>query len=400
MKVLFANFFNDEAYGMRILHSIVSERYDCKILFIKENNEQLITKVISNYSPDVLCVSLTSPNFCLYKKLYEGIRKSMNGGLIVLGGWHPTLNPNSCAPYCDVVVQGEAEKNILKILDDIERKSFLNLYTFSSLSKDINHPLFVFNGNNCITIEKGQILFGEPYSRNERYGTMMGRGCPYSCTYCSNSFMKEKYNNWTKIRYRNFEKVLEELLVVRKLFPNIKKINFYDEVFFQTEQYDSFLRQYKQEIGLPFFCMFYPGTVSEPMVEKLKEAGMVGVWLGVQSGSERVRRHVFERRYSNEKLMKQILMFKKHDVDVRYDFIFSNPFETKEEYQETIQLIKTFPKPFSINMFELKWFPNTKITKMALESGYSITTEDEIFYENPSYLIDEEKQKEILQEIG
>jgi len=38
MKVLLISFYNDEAYGLRILHSILVDRgYETKILFFKLN---------------------------------------------------------------------------------------------------------------------------------------------------------------------------------------------------------------------------------------------------------------------------------------------------------------------------------------------------------------------------
>lgn len=399
MKILFMNFYNDEAYGVRILHSILSQRHDCKMLFVKENNRELVVETILNIRPDVLCVSLTSPNLCLYKTLYVDIRAAMKEGVIVLGGWHPTLKPESCEKYCNIVCRGECEDKILNIMEDIKNKSYLKVYSFSPLCRDVNHVPLLFDDKYCISVENNNIIYGDPYSRNERYGTMISRGCCYSCSYCSNSFMKGKYKGWTKIRHRDFDKVLDELRIVREVFPNIKRINFYDEIFLKLEGYESFLQTYGKEINLPFYCMFYPGTASEDMIVKLKDAGLEGVWLGVQSGSERVRREVFGRKYSNENLLKQIDIFKKHDVNVRYDFIFDNPFETKEEYRETIDLIRQLPKPYSINMFKLKYFPNTEITKMAIKGGYLVEEDDEIDYEDPSYSLSDERREEVLRDI-
>jgi radical SAM superfamily enzyme YgiQ (UPF0313 family) len=94
-----------------------------------------------------------------------------------------------------------------------------------------------------------------------------------------------------------------------------------------------------------------------------------GVWIGVQSGSERVRRSVFKRHYTNKKVLNQAEVFHKYGVSVRYDFILDNPFETFEESLESIDLMLDFPQPFSLNLFSLKYFPMTEITSMALAKG-------------------------------
>ena len=119
--------------------------------------------------------------------------------------------------------------------------------------------------------------------------------------------MCQIYPNWSKIRYRDINKVIEELREVKKRLPSVERINFYDEVFLlQDKRISEFADKYKREIGLPFYCMFYPGTCSEEKAKKLTKVGLAGVWLGVQSGSERVRREVFKRNYTSEILWKQI----------------------------------------------------------------------------------------------
>ncbi len=63
-------------------------------------------------------------------------------------------------------------------------------------------------------------------------------------------------------------------------------------------------------------------------------------------------------------------MFHKYGVNIRYDFILDNPFETFEESLESIYLMLELPQPFSLNLFSLKYFPNTEITKMAKDAGF------------------------------
>lgn len=134
----------------------------------------------------------------------------------------------------------------------------------------------------------------------------------------------------------------------------------------------------------------------------LKESGLAGVWLGIQSGSERVRREIFKRHYSKDTILKQIRILTKYGINIRYDFIFDNPFETEEENEESMELMRAFPRPCSFNIFSLKYFPNTEITKMALEKN--IITEDDIENQLKDdyqyYLVSKEKEESILDLIG
>ncbi len=401
-KILLVSFYNDEAYGLRQLHAILSNRgYDARMLFAKNriqdcftgqlNNvtpkeESLLADFIIKFKPDVIGFSLVSSNFSLYKRIFKRIR-ALGNFKIILGGWQATLNPENSLEYADIVCIGEGEDTLsetIELLYSAQPINNVKNLCFKADGKIIKnpvrplvqdlslYPVHVFNNSVAYFIESDEIVQKDPYFDNTRYGTMIGRGCPYSCTYCSNSFMAEHIypGHWSRMRYRSVDHVMLELRGAKKNLPKLERINFYDEVFLPKMDWaKEFVYKYKEEIALPFYCMFYPGTCSDDMAKLLKSSLLAGVWLGIQSGSERVRREVFKRNYSNSVVREQVNIFHKYGIPVKYDFIFDNPFETFEESLESISLLLDFPEPFSVNLFSLKYFPNTKITEMALEAG-------------------------------
>lgn len=367
MKILLISIHNTEAYGVRILHSsLTNAEYDTKMLFIKENNIDLILKAIKGY--DVLAFSILSSTFMLYKSWYSAIRS--NGTYkIIIGGWQPSLDADSCAPYCDALCKGEGKHVIIDMVRDIESNS-LNKCYYRPLSDIIDYPQLSFDNNNCYVIDKGELRHEEPKFNDDLYGTIINRGCPNSCTYCCNHVMKNLYPDWGKVRKRTIDHVINELKEVKNKLPNIKRINFYDEIFIPDKE---FLKRYKNEIGLPFYCMFYPGTCNENNIRLMKQAGLAGVWIGVQSGSEAVRA-MYKRKYTNDRLIEQAKLFNKYGISVKYDFIFNNPFE--DDTDANNNLINRLPKPHLLNKFKLRYFPQTDITKLALNQN--LITESDI----------------------
>lgn len=430
MKILLVSLFNDEAIGLRQFYSILRNRgYDTRMMFFKLDSKKEYEKrqrdvfanrinqatdkeldifcdFIANVNPDVIGISLVSSNFHLYKKLYSHIR-NLGNHKVVLGGWQPTLNPEECIPYCDVMCIGDGDEAFPELIDRLYKnepiENIRNLWVKTdgqviknpvrSLNRNLDSlPNIVFDNSSTYYIENNEIVNEDPYMYNTRYGIIAGRGCPYHCTYCSNSYMiKQVYpSEWSKIRYRSVDHVMNELLEVKAKLPNVTRINFYDKVFLPPKLWGvDFFKRYKEEIGLPFYCMFYPGTLREDMLEILKEGLLAGVWLGVQSGSERVRKEVFKRYYTNSLVIQQARLLRKHNVDVRYDFIFDNPFESFEESLESIKLMLELPEPFSLNLFSLKYFPNTELTKMALDAGITTIEEldDHLVYDQHNYMI-------------
>ena len=433
-NILLISLYNDEAYGLRILHSILSkEGYNVKMLFLKINEKtiieginkvsnleiELLKECIWKFSPHVIGFSLVSSNFNLYKKIYEQIRP-MGIFTIIVGGWQASLNPEETIKYCDILYRGEGESGVNQLIESIcygHSPLFLkNIWINSDIGifkRKINSlitnfdniPFPLLDNSNSAYIENNKLTYQDPYFENSRYGTMIGRGCPYQCSYCSNSYMKILYpEGWNDIRYRSIDSVIEELNIVKSRLPNIKRINFYDEVFkLPIKKHKEFCSKYKEFIKLPFYSMFYPGMISDTMIKDLKETGLEGVWIGIQSGSERIRKEVFKRFYSNEQIQNEANILHRYNISVRYDFIMDNPFETEEEFKESIELMKDLPKPFSVNLFSLKFFPNTEITQMALEKGLITKEEldDRLKDDHQVYLVSQDKKdkvKELLNE--
>jgi anaerobic magnesium-protoporphyrin IX monomethyl ester cyclase len=432
-KILFVTFFNDEALGVRCLHSILHNNgYNVKMLFLKVNSPtrcknykegvkdsfsnnsdnltkkelQLFKDFVVDYKPNILAVSLVSSNYMLYKRIYSELRNLIDLK-IVIGGWQPTLNPEECIGFCDYLCVGEGEEALPELVDKMFNNQpvagLKNIWInegdriirnpIRPLVEDLSlEPVPVFDDDLSYYIENGELIHAEPYKTNTRYGIITGRGCPYSCTYCSNVYMaKELYpKKWQGVRSRTIEHVMSELIETKAKLPYIESINFYDEVFMPKEDWAKrFFDRYVKEIGLPFYCEFYPGTCNEKKAKMLKEAGLEGVWLGVQSGSPRVRKEVFKRHYKNETVIEQAGVFHKYGISVRYDFILDNPFETFEESLETINLMMELPQPCSMNIFSLKYFPKTDITKKALSEGLINEEElnDRIYKEQQNFEI-------------
>jgi anaerobic magnesium-protoporphyrin IX monomethyl ester cyclase len=307
---------------------------------------------------------------------------------IVLGGWQASLNPDVCINYADFLCIGEGEEPFVDLVCRLNKKektaNIENFYIKTTsrviknpvrqLPRDLSaFPIPLFEHKYSYIIENDDIENYEPYFRNSRYGTFVGRGCPHRCTYCSNSFMANSVypKQWSKVRHRSLEHVKKELLTVKERLKQVRSVNFYDEVFTpKIEWIKDFFSWYKLKIDIPFYMFFFPGACNEEKAKILSDGGLKGVWIGVQSGSQRVRNEVFKRKYSNDQILKQAKIFHKYEVSVRYDFILDNPFETFEESLESIYLMTELPQPFSLNLFSLKYFPNTEITKMAEDAGF------------------------------
>src|SRR6202022_2902388 len=82
--------------------------------------------------------------------------------------------------------------------------------------------------------------------------------------------------------------VIEELVRAKEKLA-IKAVTFYDDVFTTHPKWlREFAPRYKQEVGLPFWCYTYPRTTRKEEIAMLKDAGLVAITIGIQSGSSTV----------------------------------------------------------------------------------------------------------------
>jgi radical SAM superfamily enzyme YgiQ (UPF0313 family) len=209
------------------------------------------------------------------------------------------------------------------------------------------------------------------------YSAMFSRGCPYVCTYCCNNALRNLYQKKLRVRWRSVDNRLAELKAVVKLMPDLRTISFTDDAFMAqpVELLNEFTTKYRDQIGLPFFLLTTPRSVTDEKITALAEAGLYHLCVGVQSGSERIFKKLYRRpeslpevisasrciKRAGKKLNKQIL--------VRYDFILDNPWENADDIEASIRLCTELSKPFNIAMFSLTLYPGTDLYQRAKEEG-------------------------------
>lgn len=212
---------------------------------------------------------------------------------------------------------------------------------------------------------------------------MTSRGCPYSCHYCYNSYRRKQFEGKGKyLRKRSIKNVVEELARAKRTFKELNKVNFWDDSFVtrSIEEFEDFKSLYTKNIALPFFALVEPMAFDFKKIEMLKESGLTKLQIGIQSGSERVNKNIYNRHVSNKKVIDIAYFLNKLGIDAIYDIIFNNPYETPDDVAETAKLFLQFPKPLFLQGYNLIFYPQTTITDRALYDNYiSVKIEGEDF---------------------
>jgi radical SAM superfamily enzyme YgiQ (UPF0313 family) len=111
-----------------------------------------------------------------------------------------------------------------------------------------------------------------------------------------------------------------------------------------------------------------PRTDFEPLFEAFARAGFRFVNIGIESGSERIRREVLKRNYSNRDIIKAVTSAHSHGLEVGTYNLIGLPGETRRDFRETVRLNRECqPDWFLLAVFFP--YPGSDLHRAAEEQG-------------------------------
>jgi radical SAM superfamily enzyme YgiQ (UPF0313 family) len=354
----------------------------------------LLCGVLRERNVGMAGLSVRSPYVHTAGRLSRAIRDRV-GIPVVWGGIGPTVTPELCLSLgADYVVVGEGEEAMAELaralLTGASPRSIANVGYNSDDGPKINPvrapieeldrlPFPDLDDADKFYIHQDKLVRGEVMRRAVRYEAAASRGCPYRCAYCSNSAIHEAYaETGYPVRTFGVDRVIRELEYAASKLPHLRSVFFMDEVFAWREEWlEGFSEQYPERVGLQFECQCDPRTVTKEKIRRLKRIGLAEMTIGIQSGSERIRCGLFERRAKQSQIIQAADWLHECRVPTRYDVITDNPYETSRDKRDTLDLLLRLPRPFLLNLWSLFHLPGTKLTMRALEDGV-IAEEDVI----------------------
>lgn len=171
------------------------------------------------------------------------------------------------------------------------------------------------------------------------------RGCPYTCKWCSTAVYGQSY------RRRSPEKVVAELKEIKEKY-NPDTIWFVDDVFTVSHKWlKAFADELeKQNFSIPFECISRADRMNEEVIGLLKKAGCFRVWIGAESGSQKII-DAMDRRVSVDQVRNMIIETRKQGIEAGTFIMLGYPGETQEDIEETINHLKiSNPDHFTITV--------------------------------------------------
>ncbi len=265
------------------------------------------------------------------------------GSRVVLGGPEPA---NYAAEYldsgADAIVSGEGE---------VALEAFLRTADFKSVP-----GIQYRDGGAVLRTPPAQLipnLDAQPWPDRERIdidrylrawrsrhgqgsvSVITARGCPYHCRWCSHSVYGKTH------RRRSPESVAQEVAwIVERYLPEMLWIA--DDVF---TIHPGWIMKYSEEmrrrdLKIPFECITRADRVNPQIADKLAELGCFRVWIGSESGSQRIL-DAMERGVRVEQVREAVRLMRERGIETGMFLMWGYDGEEMSDIEATVEHVKS-----------------------------------------------------------
>jgi radical SAM superfamily enzyme YgiQ (UPF0313 family) len=336
---------------------IENEIFDTTFSLKKE-----LKKFLQEYSPDYLgiYVNLMTKLNVLEIIKYVKSDNDLSHTKIILGGPDVRYNAENFLNHgADYLVIGEGEESFYESItaldtnkhqsmkeipgigfkDDADKTTFTKDRTLIKTIDELPFP-----NRKKIDIAAYQNIWKKHHGSNAVSVSTM-RGCPYTCRWCSRAVYGLSY------RRRSPTKVVDELEIIQADY-HPDTLWFVDDVFTISHKWmNEFTNELKRRnLKINYECITRADRLNQEVISMLKESGCFRVWIGAESGSQKII-DAMDRRVDVGQVREMIKLTRGYGIETGTFIMLGYPGETEKDIEETIKHLKeSNPDYFTITI--------------------------------------------------
>jgi len=271
------------------------------------------------------------------------------GAVVVLGGPEPANYADEyLARGADVVVVGEGELTLEELLPHLQRSGPSGMSHIKGLvyrEEDgtvvRTDPRAYIANLDAQPLPDRATIDVEAYLRvwRDHHGAgsvslITARGCPYTCTWCSHSVYGYSH------RRRSPENVAEEVALIQDTYRP-ERLWYADDVLTINPKWFSAYAQAlaRRGIRIPFEGISREDRLNEEIVRILADMGCYRLWIGSESGSQRLL-DAMERRTSAVRVREMVRLLQKHGIEAGMFIMLGYEGEEMSDLEATVAHLK------------------------------------------------------------
>lgn len=271
------------------------------------------------------------------------------GACVVLGGPDPANYPENYLVHgADVIVIGEGELTLQDLIPHLIKHGTNQLEAIPGIVYRTGEASFFR------TIEREQIkdLNAQPFPDRaaidipeymriwkthhgkSAVSLITARGCPYKCNWCSHAVFGYTH------RRRSPQNVVDEVEQIKSTY-NPDLLWYADDVFTINHRW---LFAYAEELGkrglhTPFETISREDRLNEAVIKTLAEMGCYRLWVGAESGSQRIL-DAMERQTDVGRVKEMVHLLKQYGIETGMFIMLGYEGEALSDLQATVQTLK------------------------------------------------------------
>jgi len=323
------------------------------VMFARDPEE--IIPVIENYKPDFLVLYDDGFNYltkmCLTNMREAAFKMSKlakeRGCTVIVSSSDSTDNYEKyISNDADFILIGEAEITLLELINTLQKdeKDFSSIQGLAyrqndciiktagrSVLKDLDS--LPFPAWDLIDIE----TYRQSWIKHAGYFSMnmaTTRGCPFKCNWCAKPIYGNRYNS------RSPENVVKELKMLKEKFQ-FDHIWFCDDIFGLKPGWVQEFADLVEKENLHFKFKIQARAdllMQENYIRDLAMAGCDNIWMGAESGSQKVL-DAMDKGTTIEQIHESTKLIRKYGMKPSFFIQFGYLGETKEDIKKTIKMI-------------------------------------------------------------
>ncbi len=323
--------------------------------------------------PNIVGVTSTTLTYKSALEIVKVAKEALPNCLTLYGGCHATFWDeealNEC-PQLDVIVRGEGENTLLELVKKVDAgKSFHQILgtTCRDGDKIVKNPDRAYIENLDDLPIPARHLF--PIEQFRKYGKIIfplttSRGCVYWCDFCTAVRMFGR-----RYRMRSPKSVVDELEFLYKKYGE-DQYTFYDDAFTVDqarveEICDEIIRR---KLPIKWDCETRVDMFTKRLLHKMRKAGCIALWLGVESGSQKIIDEM-RKGITIEQTERAFRWAREAGLMTVASVILGFPGETKESAWETIKLVQRI-NPDDIGIYVATPYPGTPMYDYVKKMGW------------------------------
>lgn len=337
-------------------------RLKCEVFDTTFSTKEKFFAHLREIRPRFICLYVNLMTRANIVRIIQFIRteESLKNAYIILGGPEVTHHAERFIDAgADFIVVGEGEETLAELITslDIPFNAFVDkvngIYYRNALGAVVKTPerekikdidRLPFPDREAIDLSLYLNAWKQKHGVNAISVSTM-RGCPYTCKWCSRAVYGLSY------RRRSAENVVTELkLLTQNYAPD--SFWFVDDVFTVSHKW---LKEFRDELkkeglAIRFECITRADRMNAEVIEILKECGCFRVWIGAESGSQKVI-DLMDRRVEVEQVREMIRLTRAQGMEAGTFIMLGYPGEEKEDIALTVQhLVESNPDQFTITV--------------------------------------------------